>query len=264
MVCFGAIESGSQTNYLQFNNLQRWGYTEDQIDFETFINISPEQGVTNSAYTNDLNVIDLCKHFGVDPFDDNISGNAYAACSFEVGDTADYYINFSSDDGGKVFLNNEEIINLEKADLLAKYEIYQPVKLKKGKNFILVKINNGMYNWQAFVKIEKYSETGLKEHYNLINKLNNNKFLTLSLFDTTNLLIPAKNLPDSKLKFTISSPENSLVYSGEIKKGMQNYPDISKLKDGLYSAKLVIGEIELTQDIFKGDLIEAIKNSISQ
>lgn len=258
----GPFESGGQNNYLQFNNLQKWGYAEDQIDFESFRNISPDQGITNAAYTYGSEVIELCKHYGLDPFDDNISGNAYAACSFEVKDTSGYYINFSSDDGGKVFLNNEEIVNLEKADLVAKYEVYKPVKLKQGKNFILVKVNNGMYNWQAFVKIEKFSNAGLEEHYKLVNKLNNNKFFSLSVLDTTNLLVPSKNLPDSKLKFTIFSPENSPVFSGEVDKNMDSYPDISQLPDGLYTAKMFIGDIELIQDIFKGDLIQTINNSV--
>ena len=260
----GPFKSNNTNDYLQFDNLKKWGLSEEQIDFSSFKNITPEAGITNSIYENDLNIIEFCKHFGFDPFNDNFSGNAYAACSFNVSDTSEYYINFSSDDGGKVFLNNKEIINLEKADLVAKYEVYKPVKLKKGENFLLVKVNNGLYNWQAFVEIEKFSKEGLKEHYNLMSRLNNDKFFKLSLYDTTNVLIPSQSLPDTKFKVDVYTKEDSLVLSGQVIKKMNPYLNISGLRNGLYYAKLYMGDRELIQDIYKGDLIEAIKSSIHQ
>lgn len=169
----GPFQSNGSNDYLQFDNFKKWGFNEKQVDLKSFESIKPDSGVSNTTYEGSVEIIDFCKHYGLDPFGDNFSGNAYAACTFNVTDTSEYYINFSSDDGGKVFLNNNEIVNLEKADLVAKYEVYKPVRLKKGENFIMVKANNGLYNWQAFVSIEKFSNEGLTEHLNLMSRLNN-------------------------------------------------------------------------------------------
>lgn len=261
----GPFKSNNSNDYLQFDNLEEWGFEEKQIDFTSFENIKPdsELGLTNSIYENSSSIIDFCKHFGIDSSND-YSGNAYAACSFVATDTTDFYINFTSDDGGKVYLNNEEIINLEKADLVNKYEIYKQVKLRKGNNLLLIKVNNGLNNWQAFVRLEKFSEEGLKEHINLTSRINNNKFFNLSIYDTTNILVPSVSLPDGKMKFDVFSKNDSSVLSGQITKDLDNYPNISILPDGLYYVKLYLGKRDLVQYIYKGDMIKAIKNSIQR
>ena len=161
-------------------------------------------------------------------------------------------------------MNNKEIINLEKADLVAKYEVYQPVKLKKGEIFLLVKVNNGLYNWQAFIELKKFSKEGLKEHYNLMSRINNNKFFKLSIYDTTTVLIPSQSLPESEYRFELFTKEDSLALSGKVCKNMDLCPRISELHDGLYYAKLYMGDRVLIQDIYKGNIIEAIKKSTNK
>ena len=172
----GPFKTVSQTDNLQFNNLVRWGFDEKKIDYLSFINIAPDSGLTNSIYTLDSHFIDFSKHFGIKDF----LGNAYAACSFDVSDTAGYYINFSCDDGGKVYLNNQEFIDLPKSGGMINYEIYKPIKLKKGKNFLLLKVNNTLYDWQANIKIKKYSIEEMNEHNNVLTWLNNNTFIIRS------------------------------------------------------------------------------------
>ena len=246
----GPFKTVSQTDNLQFNNLEKWGFNEKEIDYSSFINIVPDSGLTNSIYNIDSQIIDFSKHFGIKDF----LGNAYAACSFIVSDTASYYINFSCDDGGKVYLNNEEFIDLPKAGAMLDYEIYKPVKLKKGKNFLLLKVNNTLMDWQANIKIKKYSDEDMNEHKNVLTWLNNNTFFKNSIYDTTNTVILSNNLSDVKMKFEVYSDRNNPVFEGVIQSSNQQNPDISELPDGLYYAVLHVNDIDLTQDIYKGDL----------
>ena len=246
----GPFKTVSQTDNLQFNNLEKWGFNEKEIDYSSFINIAPDSGLTNSVYNIDSHIIDFSKHFGIKDF----LGNAYAACSFSVSDTAGYYINFSCDDGGKVYLNNEEFIDLPKAGAMLNFEIYKPINLKKGKNFLLLKVNNSLMDWQASIKIKKYSEEDMNEHKNVLTWLNNNTFFKYSIYDTTSTVILSKNLSGTKMNFEIYSDKNRPVFEGMVQNNNEQYPNISELPDGLYCAVLHINGIDLTQDIYKGNL----------
>lgn len=246
----GPFKTVGQVDNLQYNNLAKWGFDEKTIDYSSFIGIAPDSGVTNSIYTLDSQIIDFSKHFSIKDF----LGNAYAACSFSVSDTAGYYINFSCDDGGKVYLNNEEFIDLPKAGAMLNFEIYRPVKLKKGKNFLLIKVNNSLMDWQASIKIKKYSEEDMDEHRNVLAWLNNNTFFKYSIYDTTNTVILSKNLSGANLKFEIFSDKKSSVLEGMIQGNTNQHPNISGLPDGLYCAVLHVNGLDLTQDIYKGDL----------
>ena len=251
----GPFKTVSQTDNLQFNNLGRWGHDEKKIDYSSFINIAPDSGLTNSIYTINSHIIDFSKHFGIKDF----LGNAYAACSFSVSDTTGYYINFSCDDGGKVYLNNQKFIDLPKSGGMINYEIYKPIKLKKGKNFLLLKVNNTLYDWQANIKIKKFSAEDMNEHNNVLTWLNNNTFFRSSVYDTTSMIIPSNSLPGTKMKFEIYTNENSPVFEGVVQNSKGQYPNISKLPDGVYYAKLHLDGLDLTQDIYKGDLEKEMK-----
>lgn len=246
----GPFKPVSQVDNLQFDNLGRWGFEEKKIDFSAFIGIVPDSGLTNSIYTLDSHIINFSKHFGIK----DILGNAYAACSFSANDTTGYYINFSCDDGGKVYLNNEEFIDLPKSGAMINYEIYRPVKLKKGKNFLLLKVNNSLMDWQASIKIKKYSIEEMNEHKNVLMWLNNNTFFESSIYDTSNTIILSKNLSGNKMKFDIYSNENSCVFNGMVQNDNAQNPNISILPNGLYYAILHLNGIDLTQDLYKGDL----------
>ena len=255
----GPFKTVSQTDNLQFDNLAKWGFNENEIDYSSFINIVPDSGLTNSVYDIDSHIIDFSKHFGIK----NFLGNVYAACSFSVKDTADYYINFSCDDGGKVYLNNEEFIDLPKSGAMLNYEIYKPIKLKKGKNFLLLKVNNTLMDWQASIKIKKYSDEDMNEHKNVLAWLNNNTFFKSSIYDTTSSVILSKNFSDIKMNFEIYSDKNHSVFEGVVQNSNEQNPNISELPDGLYYAVLHVNDIDLTQDIYKGDLEKELSRVIA-
>ncbi|MYF57286.1 sigma-70 family RNA polymerase sigma factor [Candidatus Poribacteria bacterium] len=89
-------------------------------------------------------------HLGEQHVDWQVS---YAFATINAPDEWDVQFRFDSDDQGKVWINGKEVFSHTKA-FMAIVDTYTiPVKLKPGKNSILVKVCNEMGGWGFFLRI---------------------------------------------------------------------------------------------------------------
>lgn len=266
----GPFPSAGKINYLDNDNLDLFGYNESTVTFNNFTNISASKAhagtqlsdrFRNVSVNSLFPVIDINAVFRY-KIDSTISGNAYLACIIKSNKERNLRLNFSSDNGAKVWLNNILILKYDKELSVFSYENYLSVKLRKGSNFIMVKVYNSTSDWLMYARLEKETKQGLSSHQKLLCILNNHNFLKRSIIDSVPCLEANDKLPLSKYKVFISDENNNLVFNDTVyvRKGWKK--DISFLNDGFYLTKLVLSCDTLEQFLYKGDIIGKIKEII--
>ena len=268
----GPFPSNGTENFLDVDNLKNWNLSEKNFREDDFnkidtavipANIKLLPNFVNKLYESSEDVVDLNKVFGYVQMEQSISGNAYLGCTIRSNKRRKLYLNFTSDDNSKVWINGKEILRLEKSEAVIAYEKYVPVKLKRGNNFILVKVNNGMFDWQMYAKLEEKSEEGLKRNQILLSRLVNHTFLNKSILDTSFIIATSNRLPIEKYEITLTDQSGMITEKYKIKNPKTWEVDLENLKEGLYIAKMKLNSDTLTQFIYKGDLIATTKKIIS-
>ena len=269
----GPFPANGEVNYLDRDNLEFFGYSESTIEYREFVaitKIDAKQGIPlldnfdNKRIESPDFLVDINKVFGYLQMEQSISGNAYLACNIKSDEDKIIRLDFTSDDGAKVWLNHEQIIRIEKSESIIDYENYPQLKLKKGNNFLLVKVNNGMFDWQMFAKLEQDSVEGLRRYKSLLARLNNHNFFTSSFLDTCNYLIMSEKLPASKYFIWIRDDKENIVFKDTMDTRIKRNIDLSPLKEGIYSAYLYLNNDTLHQILFKGDVINKTNEVIVQ
>lgn len=129
---------------LYFNELGRFHREEERITYQELeaLRVDTIRGVQNIQINSSSHLIDFIELFGLNEKDQN-TGNVYAGCILKCDRDTKIMLNFSADDCSKIWLNNKEIhhANVIYNDIRY-YENYIELDLKKGENFLLVKVYN--------------------------------------------------------------------------------------------------------------------------
>lgn len=266
----GPFTFSKEGNNLDIDNLNNFGYSENEINYKEFAGLDSTKAknkeLLNPKFrsitgSNDNPVLKVNQVF--DPKDIN-NANAYMGCLIRSSKETTVRLNFSSDNGAKVWLNNELILNYDKELSVFAYEHYIPVKLNKGDNFLLVKVYNSSGDWLMYARIEKESESGLKHHQRIQALLNNRNFLKKSILDTINYLEANNSLPFNDYRLSISDSNNKEVFNEQIKIKKDWKKDVSFLSEGLYKARLSFYHDTLEQLFYKGDAVARIQERIAE
>jgi len=270
----GPFPSQGQTKFLNVDNLKEFGLKELNVTFDEFCKIRRssllDSGSIDRLFLNQYiysgdRYINFNKLFKVN----NYTGNVYCGCIIKSSINTSMRLNFSSNDGEKIWLNHELICTLDNPKVLKSYEQYLLVNLKKGDNFLLIKINNLFLNnlfdeWSMCAILEKESAEGLNRHVEYLMNEFNHKFLNSSIISKKDSLKLFEYFPLNNCTLTIQDNElKGTCISTKINNNDWE-KDISYLKDGLYIAKLMVDSLTFSQSFYKGDLIIAIKNQISE
>ncbi|MBN1186624.1 MAG: hypothetical protein JXB49_30385 [Bacteroidales bacterium] len=268
----GPFKQSEKGDMLNFDNLTIFGNNENSIEYGDFSKISykdlkKEYGLDSTfrciTGNNPEDVLNINLVFGaVEAKDAICNANAYLGCIIRADEESEYYLNFSSDNGAKVWLNNELIFNCDKEVSVFAYENYIPIKIKKGDNFLLVKVFNSTSDWLMYSKIEKKTKKGLMQHQKIQTLLFNRNFLKNSFLDTCSYLEFNDNFPLGNYYLSVMKDDSLTVYYDSL--GLDNRNVKLSLQDGLYTVKLEINSDTLVQFIYKGDIIKNIQSLIEK
>ncbi|MGD1044570.1 MAG: hypothetical protein ABR936_04465 [Bacteroidota bacterium] len=268
----GPFPSAGKSSCLDNDDLESFGYMESSISYNDFVNISADKkksGIVlsekfiNTLINSESPCIDINEIFGYAP-DSSINGNAYLACTIESNKDTSVRLDFSSDDGAKVWLNNQQLLRIEKNRALVDYENYLLLKLKKGSNFLLTKVYNSMGDWKMYAKLENDSKESLNRYYTILKLLTNHNFFMQSILDTSSCLIFSDRLPKANYPLSIADRNNKIAFQEIFNTNEKSKIDCSALKEGEYYASIIVNEDTYEQVIYKGDIIHKIKKIISK
>lgn len=267
----GPFPADGDNNYLNKDNLELFGFSESTIEYKDFISISRKDVKYNIQLLSNFDnkqiksadyLVDINEAFGYFPKEKSISGNAYLACIIKSNKEKTIRLDFTSDDGAKIWLNHKQILYIEKAGVVVDYENYLQLKLSKGDNFILVKVNNGMYEWQMYARLENETEDGLGHYHKLLTSINNHNFLNSSILDSSTTVIISNKLPVNKYSFNICNENRKTIYSDTVNTEVSRNIDLATLKHGLFYGHLLLNNDTLQQVLYKGNIINDTKKII--
>lgn len=267
----GPFQQKDTSNFLNVDNLRYFNINEDEIDYERFVNLSRKdikediilhpkfqnKSIKSKNFLVDINQINGFRN------DDAISGNEYLGCIIKSKKEQKARLIFSSDDGAKVWLNNKEILEIEKYGSITDYENYITLNLKKGINFLLVKVYNGAYEWQVYVKIVKESQEGILRHKNQTKNLLINNFLSENIINDSSSLYFNNRLSKQDYVFKTLDSNGKTWFQDTISIAENSSITANRFKSGLNTAYLINNEDTLSQLIYKGDLIKEIQSDFS-
>lgn len=193
---------------------------------------------------------------------------AYLATNIKSTEDCNVTLNISAYQSAKFWLNGKEVYNIEwKRGRNSYIEDFATISLKKGNNFLLVKLSasDKIYKptqWKFEVDISN-NETAKK----IFLSCHSNQFIRRSLIGFhENLNLYTGPFSTDRISYTIYRK-----YNGEKLLTGQSYPNIKSgissidlsqvhLTQGLYTCEIQFGKQKLTQDFFVGDLDRHLDN----
>jgi hypothetical protein len=254
--------SDAQKRAAAFNrdDLVNFGTTEEAINAELFASLGKESASINlpvyfvnkkiQAASSEVNLAEEFKYNTQAPI-----GNAYAACEIQCSEDKELVLCVGSDDGIKIFLNNRLLFAHEVRRGIFAYSDFVKTRLKKGKNFLLVKINNYEGRWDFILNIgslsyawDKYKEWGLSDFLEKsMVTINDNLAIKLNLYESSD-----------SVKFQILDfKKNILINRNVIFRGSWK-EDLNDLNGGLYYVKIICATDTFEQQILYGDIKEQL------
>lgn len=239
-----------------------YGKTEkDLTNINKFVFFGKELSKDKSFQLSDVYIphyiLDLEKYFKIEP-----PISAYLGCHIESSATNQVALNISAYQSAKFWLNGEEIYNIEWKRGRSKFrEDYVPITLKKGSNFLLIKlsVSDIKYTpaqWRIEVDISSL-ETAKKNFSSCYAK----HFIRNSLVEGDNLL-KIYTGPFSITDVCINlykKGSSEIIFNDRLspnrKTGDINIPlSEQHLKDGIYTCELITDDNRFQQDFFFGDI----------
>ena len=250
--------SSDKANEISFDkdDLLQFGYCEKDVTYDEFCSIK-SIAIKNKSYKSDSYKIDFNKLYGYTN-EKSIAANVYCACLIKSSKDRNLKLNFSSDDGSKIWLNHKLIHNYNRICGLRYYENYIDINLKKGDNLLVVKINNIGFNWEMFAAIEEGSTKGNLKHQIAFSLEYGRNFLKRSVIDNDSLQLNI-DLPSEAGVFSLYDQTKKIMFSNSIKEVNAYLKNISILKKGLYVSTLYVRNQTFTEKLFVGDIVAEIK-----
>lgn len=262
----GPFLSNGQADYLNYDNLKTYNSDEASIDFDQIKRIkaysdiqSQQSKLVYGLYKSKVHIVDFNEVLGINP-EPSVSGNMYAACEIYSDKEKAIRLDFTSDDGAKIWLNHKQILSIDKASSVRDYENYIELDLKKGYNFLLIKVYNGANNWQMIAKLQDDSPEGMEQYLKTCNNILTNNFLNNSIIDTLSTVELVKEISGQNRFIRIYNSQSQICFNDSVK----NKINVTSFQNGLYTLYLDINNTTLQQFFYRGNLIDEINSIISK
>jgi hypothetical protein len=257
----GPFKHGKSSNIF-FNELKQFHANEDNITYTEFVSLNTDSlnNVYNVTVENPRHVIDFTELLNLQENEQNYS-NIYAGCVIKSDPGKKIMLNFSANDCSKIWLNNEVIhqANVIHNDIRY-YNNYLKLDLKKGDNFLLVKVYNHDRDWGMFACLEKWSKEGEKRHQIDFPLRFDKKYLDRSIIDNDSIHM-IWSFPGN-IRGKISVIGNEIDTTFHVEEGQKLISNVSKLPDGLYKTNFSCEFNTLSQFFYKGDIHKDIKQKL--
>jgi hypothetical protein len=229
------IDENNFTNY-DLEVLEEKGLVKDYEEYDGFVDI-------------------IWSLLGTDSLIRDMS-NAYLVGEVYCKKAMDYVMSIDYSSSCKIWLNGElQVVGDRKNSMIKKCDRFVPVKLKKGKNQIFIKLSRGgnKVYWRIFLRF--MNEQKAKELYtvNFLKDFVVNPNIQDSLgiypgpFNEYNFTVLSHNTKDRYSKSDFE--ELSTLYR-------ESYFNTSELEDGFYTVSLILDKSDtLKEVIYKGDVL---------
>ena len=263
----GPFSADNQEKSIRTDNLECLASKESDIYFDEFIRLSRKNATQNckldSSFTNKFiytgatplvftNISDSTRK--------DITGEYYFACQIRCKKAISTRLHFSSTARAKIWLNNTMICFADYTLPMASYREFIPVDLKKGKNFLLVKVDKTDKNQEMYARLENKSKRSMERYLGIHNHwiLNGN---ILNGDDTLRLdgLFPSCNG-----EIAIYDRSNNILSKNSLREKVQWKKCIADFEKGDYVVKATVEDITLVQNFFKGDIIDSTQKIINE
>lgn len=261
----GPFPSNGKSHYLEKDNLQQFGLNEKTVTYGQFLNIQPEdstKGIRNEYYFSDSYRTDFNKVFHYAD-STSINGNVYCACILHSGRNRELKLNFSSDDGSKVWFNHKLIYSCDRINGIKYYDNYLSLNLKKGNNLLLVKVHNVKLSWQMFADVEIETEARLKRYRRTFALEFGDYYLERSTIAGDTIALN-DNMPSDKFRLTVKTPAGKTILSDSGSDAGKAFWIIPGLKEGLYSTTFYDRDEIFHEEFYKGDIVKAIHTILNE
>jgi hypothetical protein len=254
----GGSTSKFSITSLDVNDLNKIDMVEDSLTSANFLKIDigkieskynlPDNIINNIVHSNDY-YIDFKNVFKGNS--KKLIGNVYLCCEIESAIEQKVVFLTGSNDGMKIWLNKKLLYKIDIPRQIQKYQDFIPVDLKKGKNFLLVKVNNRGGDWYFRLGISSIEYAEKKYSVNIISN-----------FLENSLLKKGENLKFNINLFTQSHPFKIIIsdnFHNIVSKTDHGYlpnPKISlnNFKEGLYLCRLIFPSYTFEQKFYYGNI----------
>ena len=226
-------EVGLETNYLP--DFEK----EGDIAYDEFIKLASQPAEIEDAIIVDFNKIFYIKE------EDSPHAVAYAGCIIKSSRSQTLKLNFSSDDGSKIWLNQKLIHTNERGSAINPYQNFIDLPLERGENFLLVKVANLGGKWAMFAAIEKESKENIRRHKRNFELQYGNVFLSQNIIENDTLKL-AWGIPEHEYKLEVLGAQN-LVFDIIPNQNI----NIGDLPDGFYKTVLYTPTDTFTSRFYK-------------
>lgn len=259
------LEDDIPENTIDINSLGSFGLNEDEMMFDEFMDISvddfPSRSKVDSTFMSrfvftEANPVES-KHLLIEKSQE-VNVNYYFGCLIKCSEDIATRIHFSSNKRAKLWLNNKLILRADYSLPMASYREFWPVRLKKGNNFLMVKINKPSNNLEMYARFENATPRALERFYNLHNR----GILDGSIYPWGATLKLSSRFPHSSGRIQVFGCNDSLIYNDSIYAGVswtKNLPDTK----GIYKVRAYVDGISLVQEVYRGDPADSIKKLLN-
>jgi hypothetical protein len=255
----GPFPANGNDHFLEVDNLRRFGFDEPTISYDEFVRINPKNvsaPLINQLIKSDDYRMDFNRIFNYTN-STSISGNVYCACLLHSDKERKLKLNFSSDDGSKVWLNHQLLFTRDRIGGIKYYEFYIDLDLRQGDNFLLIKVNNKASGWELFAAVEKETQQSAQRAKRTFALEFGSYFLQKSVI-TNDSLSFVENLPPEQYVLTLATSDDRIIRSDTVLNVNTPVWNISALRDGLYSSTLQARGDTFSELFYKGDIAGAI------
>lgn len=242
----GPFETEEDEIGLDIDYLDSFG-KEDLITYKEFVkldSLSFPSSVRSRRVAAEENVIDFNKIFAIED-DGAPHAVVYAGCVIKSRNARRLKLNFSSDDGVKIWLNHTLIFADERGAAITPYHNYIDLSLEEGDNFLFIKVANAQNAWAMFAALEEESEQGLRRHKVNFELQYGNTFLSQNIIENDTVKL-TWGIPEQPYKLKISGAQDTLFDIAP-----NQMVDIATLADGMYSATLYTEADTFTSKFYK-------------
>ena len=180
--------------------------------------------------------------------------NSYIGCEIESLVERDIVFLIGSDDGIKIWFNNELLETINVARKIHRYQNFVVAHARKGKNFLLIKANNYKSDWRLLFdisSIESAKDLIIKNGYSRSNFLSNTILCNGS--DSLKICLKLfKSISPAQIKISGSMNDFSDERTVDFKDGT-SVIDIKNLSSGLYYCQVIVENDTFRQGFLVGN-----------
>lgn len=255
----GPFVAQSEENEFDTDFLKRFELDENLVQYDELKKLMPENSLVK--FKNELLdsvdvLVDFNKIFGFKA-DSTVRGAAYLACNWYSSKPQRLFLNFASNDGAKIWLNNKLVFSQKQGAEVVPYENYFEIKLNQGTNFFLVKVSNVRRTWQMFAAIERFSKESEIRHKRNFQLRYGNTYLSKNIIENDTLRL-AWGMPDESYRLKVVGAKTK-TFKIKVNQNiaLRDFPD------GTYSTQLYARGDTFTSRFIKGkDIVKKIGNRL--